>query len=279
MDGTSMHVLSRDSVVLVSECISDWYVARPVPAAYDRLDGRMTGGAADTLSYTRVLLSAGACSLETVAGSLAGSLGAGTFYIQALPAGAACPDSLHSTEPPHLVEPAMVQVAVRPGDEFVDFLMEALGTPFVMMPGRTPRGAHQADDLLGFDCAGLAVYGARRLGLDVEYLGPQGIMRYLDPVAPGLYSPEPEGGLSVYRDSGGRPVVVGEGGLVRGDVLHQRTQVSVFLEDRGLPGLLDSEDLVIQSWFDGPMICTLEENGFYGLPLRVLRWHGMPAAQ
>lgn len=274
-----MHVLSSDSIVLVSENISDWYIARPVPAACDRFEGGPPGMAADTLAYTVTLLSAGACSLEAVAGSLAGIPGAGTFYIQALPAGTPCPESLFSTEPPHLVEPATVQIAVRPGDGYADILMETLGTPFVMMPGRTPRGAHQADDLMGFDCAGLAVYGARRLGLDVEYLGPHGILRYLEPVASGQYSPEPEGGLSVYRDSAGRAVAVGGDGLGRGDVLHQRTQVSVFLEDRGIPGLLDSEDLVIQSWFDGPMICALGENGFAGLPLRVMRWRGMPGTE
>lgn len=243
-----------------------------MPAAYDRPAGGATGWTSDTLAYVRSLLSADRTCIEFVAGEMAGAHGAGTFYIQALPPGEPVAESLRSTEPLHLAEPCMVQVVVRPGDAITDYMMEVLGTPFVMMPRRTPGGAHQADDAMGFDCAGLAVYGARRAGLEVQYLGPHGILRYLDAVVPGVYSPVNEDGLSVYRDSGGLAVPVGDAGLVPGDILHQCTQVSVFLEDRGVEGLLDSGDLVIQSWFDGPMICTLGENGFHGIPLMVMRW-------
>lgn len=272
VDGTSLRVMSGDTLTLACGSPSDWYVARPVPAAYDRSGAGLPAMAADTLAYSRSLLSADRACIEFVAGEMAGVQGAGTYYIQALPAGSQAADSLRSTEPLHLEEPCMVQVLVRPGDACTDFMMEVLGTPFVMMPRRTPGGAHQADDAMGFDCAGLAVYGARRAGLDVQYLGPQGILRYLDAVVPGVYSPGSGDGPCVYRDSGGLAVPVGEGGLAAGDILHQRAQVCVFLEDRGVEGLLDSGDLVIQSWFDGPMICTLAENGFYGTPLRVMRW-------
>lgn len=108
--------------------------------------------------------------------------------------------------------------------------------------------------------------------MDVGYLGPVGILPFLEPVLDGLFAPREVDGTLLYLDNAGATVPIGDEGLRPGDILHFRVQVSVFLEDAGIPGLLDPQDLVIQSWFDGPMICTLEENGFYGLPLRVLRW-------
>lgn len=65
---------------------------------------------------------------------------------------------------------------------------------------------------------------------------------------------------------------VGEDGLNPGDILHSGVQVSVFYRDCGVIGYLDPDDLVIQSWFDGPLICTIRENGFHPRPLTPYRF-------
>ncbi len=249
----------------------DWFLIRPVPGAYDDTGGGRLHGA-DTILYSIARLQRDDGALVFDAGGGPGLPDSGTFYIAAAHPGIEIPDTVTSREPLHAACPSIVQVAVRPGDEYTDYLLETIGTPFVMAPGRTAEGFHQADDRIGFDCAGLAVYGARRMGMDVGYLGPAGILPFLEPVMDGVFAPCEVDGTVLYLDGSGDPVVIGDEGLRPGDILHFRVQVSVFFEDEGIPGLLDPQDLVIQSWFDGPMVCTLEENGFYGLPLRVLRW-------
>lgn len=57
-----------------------------------------------------------------------------------------------------------------------------------------------------------------------------------------------------------------------GDILHFRSQVSIFLEDRGIQGILDVNYMIIQSWFDGVHICRIQDNGFTEYPLRLYRW-------
>lgn len=263
--------LLGDTIRIDSGEPCDWFLVRAIPGAYDDTgSGRFHG--ADTLLYSTAFLQGGTGTLVFVAGEDSGLPSAGTFYIAAARPGIAMPDTIASREPLHAVCPSIAQVAVRSGDTYIDYLLETIGTPFIMAPTSTPGGSHQADDRMGFDCAGLAVYGIRRMGMDVGYLGPAGILPFLEPVLDGLLAPREIDGTVLYLDDSGATVPTGDEGLRPGDILHFRVQVSVFLEDAGTPGLLDPQDLVIQSWFDGPMICTLEENGFYGLPLRVLRW-------
>lgn len=268
--------LAGDTVLAVSTEPCDWFLVTPVPGAYDDTAEDLVAPylypCADNLAYSSAPLAVDACCFGFVAGEEPCLPDTGTFYLAAVPHGLEMPDSIYCRDPLHMAFPWIVQVAVRPGNTYLDYLFETLGTPFVMAPCRTPGGFHQADDRMGFDCAGLAIYGARRAGMDVAYLGPGGIIDYLEPVAPGLYFPEPEDGLSVYRNESGETLPIGEQSLIPGDILHFRCQVSVFLEDRGIKGVLDSEDLVIQSWFDGTMICTIAENSFLGLPLRAMRW-------
>jgi hypothetical protein len=247
----------------------------PVPGAYENLNEDATGIRVDTIFYAVTPLRILDDNLVLVGGA-APLPGIGTAYIAAFPPDSTIPDTIGSPEPIQMVLPDVVRISVRRGDSYVDILEETLGTPFLMMPRTTPRGFHQAEDGMGYDCAGLAVYGARRMGMDVAYLGPEGILRYLEPVAGGQFFPEAGESLWVYRNGDGESVAIGDEGLRRGDILHLRCQVSVFFEDRGIVGVLDSRDLVIQSWFDGTSICTLEENGFFGLPLRPMRWTEIP---
>jgi hypothetical protein len=74
-----------------------------------------------------------------------------------------------------------LQVAVRAGDDYLGLLQELRGTPFLVFPEETEFG-NQADLRVGADCAALAIYGRRRLGFNVPYGGPRGIVKYLSPL-------------------------------------------------------------------------------------------------
>ena len=136
----------------------------------------------------------------------------------------------------------------------------------------TCNGNHQTDDRLGSDCAAFATYGKRREGFDYRYLGPRGIYAYLEPLYDELFYPSEHGNIYIYISESGTSVEIREEKLQPGDILHFYEQVSVFYEDRGIEGLLDSEDILIQSWFNGPHFCTIRDNGFFGLPISVYRW-------
>lgn len=166
----------------------------------------------------------------------------------------------------------VIQISLRPFDTYIGYLYELINTPFVMTPRRTPDGSHQSDDKLGTDCAGLAVYGKQRQGYNYLYLGPRGITKYLVPMGDGSYQPVTRGEITTYENEEGNQADVGENGLCPGDILHFGAQVSIFLEDRGIQGILDSQDMVIQSWFDGTHVCSVEDNGFFGMPVRLYRW-------
>jgi len=253
-----------DTLSLAKDCV--WILIEPVRHSYGNMipGGAPAGLGVDPLGYVSRTLGTDEHLIVP---------DEGVFYL-----GTSLPDSLPRdtawfVEPPNLeFSGRMVQIAVRTDDSYIGFLMELINTPFIMAPRLTPGGSHQADSRLGTDCAALAVYGRRRMGYRVEYLGPSGILRYLDSLESGQFSPGSPSGIELYMNGDGKAMPVGAGGLSPGDILHFGSQVSVFYRDCGVSGLLDADDLVIQSWFDGPHICVLRENGFFPRPLRVYRW-------
>ena len=220
-----------------------------------------SGLGTDTLSFTFRDVDPGECIFPE-SGSILPEMG--TFYLTAdtsLKPG----DTLNTREPPHLVIRNTVQISIRPDDSYTGYMFELINTPFIMAPRTTPGGAHQSDSRLGTDCAGLAVYGRRRMGDEtVLYLGPSGIIPMLERITQDEYLLT--GG--VFKTEDGEPAPAPE----RGDLLHFGEQVSIFLEDRGTAGILDVEDLLIQSWFHGPHVCPAESCGFTGNPVVLYRW-------
>ncbi|MCD4707577.1 MAG: hypothetical protein K8S62_07540 [Candidatus Sabulitectum sp.] len=246
----------------------DWQLLLPVRAFYDNMlqDVGPVGLGVDTLLYTAV--SFADCTEEILL--IPGENGVpmlGTFY---LATGMETLDTLYQVNPLHTND--VIQISLRPDDTYIGYLYELINTPFIMAPRRTPDGSQQSDNRLGTDCAGLAVYGKRRQGFDYLYLGPRGITDYLVPLGDGSYKPDTDTEAAIFRNDQDCSVSVGEEGLCPGDILHFGAQVSIFLEDRGISGVLDSQDMVIQSWFNGPHVCTIEENGFFGLPVKFYRW-------
>ncbi|MBD3286280.1 hypothetical protein GF359_07015 [candidate division WOR-3 bacterium] len=200
----------------------------------------------------------------------------GTFYLTFRfdPTGEALEvmDSLSFADikPVHMRHPyKVVQITVRADDTYMGYLTELFNTPFILPPKRLNTGDHQTDIRVGSDCAEFAIYGKRRQGLEVKYLGPRGIYHYLDEISPGVMRPGFDG---VYTDDDNNVLDVGEGGVQPGDIIHFGEQVSVFYRDVGFEGLLDKQDSLLQSYEPAPHYTTLEYSGFFHLPVRVFRW-------
>ena len=252
----------------------DWLLVLPVGGTFWNGTGESARlGPVDTLSYSVERVMGEDVDFGFTAGSTEGLPSFGTFYIAAV-SDWAPGDTIWAAEPLYDLFPrGVVQFSVRPDDSYTGFLMELMGTPFIMAPRGTPSGRQQADCRLGADCAGFAVYGKRRQGFDYRYLGPRGILPYLVPLAEGAFLPGPLDGMEgIYQSADGATVATGEEDLRKGDIIHFGDQVSVFFEDQGAPGLLDSSDLLLQCWIGGPCFCTVAESGFADLPVRVYRW-------
>ena len=69
------------------------------------------------------------------------------------------------------------EVVIRRNDTYVGRITELIGTPFVFFPKNTPKG-HQTDLREGADCVSTLIYGQRRLGRRIPYVGPAGLDRF-----------------------------------------------------------------------------------------------------
>lgn len=268
-------VLAGDSVEIstAQHQYSEWFLITPIRMVYSNFNQSESSCrlGIDSLLYTVRELDDTDESLCFTAETSPGIPDLGTFYI-GIDLPSVLIDTIESIEPLHRLYPELIiQFAVRADDTYMGYLMELLNTPFIMAPRSTPLGNHQADDRLGSDCAAFATYGKRREGFDYKYLGPVGILDYLEPVYDEPFYPYGEISL-LYQSDDGSYAEVREGLLQPGCILHFGEQVSVFYSDRGVKGLLDAEDLLIQSWFDGPHFCTVFENGFFGNYVMIYRW-------
>ncbi len=268
-------ILAGDSVEMSTgeHPCSAWFLITPIKTAYSNFSQSESSCrlGIDSLLYTVRELDDTDESVCFTADVSPGIPKYGTFYI-GIDLPSVLIDTIASVEPLHRLYPEhIVQFAVRADDTYMGFLMKLLNTPFIMASRSTPLGNHQADDRLGCDCAAFAPYGKRREGFDYRYLGPVGILDYLEPVYDEPFYPYDETSL-LYQSSDGSHAEVREGLLQPGCILHFGEQVSIFYSDRGIEGLLDAEDLLIQSWFDDPHFCTVFENGFFGNPVVIYRW-------
>lgn len=202
---------------------------------------------------------------------------------------APCPD--HS-EPRELQEfPGLIQVVVRSGNQYIDYLAEMRNVPFSLPPGRI-WGSHAADLNLAVDCVSFAIYGRRRLGEDTPYVIPSRLHRYAIAVPGGpFFLPEGlphstagvrEGKKSrtatasaeAYVDSNQEALKLAPNGIVPGDIIHFGHQVAIFYGEGkgGIPDTLDSRDLIFHP-AGGPVRVTEIRNGGYeDLPIQVYRW-------
>ncbi|HEY8210424.1 MAG TPA: hypothetical protein VIG99_23240 [Myxococcaceae bacterium] len=155
------------------------------------------------------------------------------------------------------------KVAFRRDDTYLGYLTELFNTPYIF--GSSSEGKrHQTDELIGSDCADLTVYGARRMGLKVDYTNTWG----MEKVAP----------LVGVMTSASAPLSIGDGPkqVHVGDVIYfpGSRHVAALYEDREPMGVLDENDLMLHTcWAPA----TLQRIGdaapnCFSYPIKVLRF-------
>jgi hypothetical protein len=159
----------------------------------------------------------------------------------------------------------VLRVVFRRDDSYLGYLTELFNTPYIFGSSSDGR-RHQTDDLIGSDCADLAVYGARRMGLPVEYTSSYAIER----VAP----------VVAVQSSADERVQYGEGArkIREGDLLRfpNSRHIAVLYEDREPKGVLDTNDLMLHTCWAPPTVERLDASRCFSYPIRVLRFSSAP---
>lgn len=155
------------------------------------------------------------------------------------------------------------QVSLRRDDSYLGMLTELFGQPYIWASGGQPARQHQSERLEGADCADFIVYGWRRLGHRVDYTWSQGLREYTRLLAAGEPGPE-----HIFRDRHGQPVPFPE----PGDLLLFPRHVGALVEDRGVPGVLDGDDIMMHTLFQSPREQSIADAGYAGRSLEVRRW-------
>lgn len=158
---------------------------------------------------------------------------------------------------------AVHRVSLRRDDSFLGVMTEMYGQPYIWASaGRSPR-KHQSERLEGSDCADLMVYGARRKGYDIPYTWTGGMHEYTRVVAKGM--PREDG---VYVDKNGEPIPFPR----VGDMLLFDRHIGALTEDRGVPGVLDTSDIMMHTNFHAPREDTVESTFYRDAAIKVIRW-------
>lgn len=161
---------------------------------------------------------------------------------------------------------AVHRISIRRDDSFLGYLTEMYGQPYIWASAGGSDRTHQSERLEGSDCADLMVYGARRLGLDVPYGYTGSLPRVARTLARGELDDD-----GVYRDAAAQPVPFTR----PGDLILFPRHVGALFEDRGVPGVVDVDDVMIHTLFDSPKEQPIRDSGYAENPIQILRWKGV----
>lgn len=163
---------------------------------------------------------------------------------------------------------AVPRVALRRDDTFVGRLTELFNTPYIWGSAGIPPAVHQAERLIGSDCADFVVYGARRMGKKLRYRATWHLGEVADTVA--RAEKVDEQGRFLRAD--GSTVAVGDGGVRVGDLLLFPRHVGALAQDRPPLGVLDTNDVMIHTYWAPPTEQPISRTAYADAPVQVLRW-------
>lgn len=242
--GENVVVTAKDWGIEGSE--TRWYRLKAVPLDYNNVTacGQKSADCLAPIRYRWEKLDALDGTVELHVGTLPQIFPVGTHRIRPV-------DGAMGARP---VPNNAREVVIRRNDTYVGRITELIGTPFVFFPKNTPKG-HQTDLREGADCVSTVIYGQRRLGRRIPYVGPAGLDRFT---------------ALVPAKRGEQPIRVG-------DVLHFGAQTAVVSQDLPPLGVLGPEDRVIHAHHR-----TVEEIPWGELPyataaFEVRRWQNGPA--
>ena len=157
---------------------------------------------------------------------------------------------------------AVHRVSLRRDDTYLGYLTELYGQPYIWASAGLSDRTHQSERLEGADCADFVVYGARRLGKHLPYMWTGALPAHARTISRGAYT------AGVYLDPAGRPLPFPR----IGDLILFPRHVGVLVADRGRPGVLDADDVMMHALFDSPKEQRIAESGYAENPISVLRW-------
>lgn len=162
----------------------------------------------------------------------------------------------------------VLRVAFRRDDTFLGYLTELFNTPYIWGSAGYPPAKHQAERLIGSDCADFVVYGVRRAGKNVPYRGSW----HLPESADTLYTAEKTDSRGRYLQKNGNTIPVGKDGARPGDLLLFPGHVGALSEDRKPEGVLDINDVMIHTFWAPPTEEPISKTAYADSAVRVLRW-------
>lgn len=158
---------------------------------------------------------------------------------------------------------AVLRVSVRRDDTYLGYLTEMFGQPYIWASAGLTEATHQAERLEGSDCADFLVYGKRRMGARYAYTWSGGLPQITRLLGAGTRAAD-----GVYRDRRGAPLPFTRAG----DVLLFPRHVGVLAVDRGIPGVLDDQDLMMHTLFDSPKEQPIADSGYADTPVELRRF-------
>lgn len=158
---------------------------------------------------------------------------------------------------------AVMRVTIRRDDSYLGYLTEMFGQPYVWASAGLSDTTHQSERLEGSDCADLMVYGARRMGKRVPYTWTGGLAKVTTLLAAGSHGTD-----GVYRDKHGKPLPFTR----TGDLVLFPRHVGALAEDKGTPGVLDDQDVMIHTLFDSPKAQKIADSGYAQYDVEVRRF-------
>jgi hypothetical protein len=162
----------------------------------------------------------------------------------------------------------VIRVAFRRDDTFLGYLAELFNTPYIWGSAGYPPEKHQAERLIGSDCADFIVYGARRSGKNIPYRGSW----HLPLSAETIIRAEKIDSQGRYLRQDGKPVPIGPDGVHIGDLLLFHGHVGALLKDREPTGVLDTNDVMIHTFWAPPAEEPISKTAYADAAVQVLRW-------
>lgn len=158
---------------------------------------------------------------------------------------------------------AVLRVSIRRDDTFLGYMTELYNQPYIWASEGLTADTHQSERLEGADCADLMVYGQRRLGNKLAYSWTGALPQVTTLLAAGTRAAD-----GVYRDARGKPLPFTQ----PGDIVLFPRHVGALAVDRGTPGVLDDQDLMMHTLFDSPKEQAIAESGYADRPVEVRRF-------
>jgi len=167
------------------------------------------------------------------------------------------------------------RVSIRKDDSYIGWMHSWINLPYIWGSDKITKDekSHQSDLFIGADCADLVVAAKRAMGKNIPYFASHGFkkngiyMKYADYIVDNATL-----GTDGFFYDGDKKIKIssGKNDAKIGDIIYFGGHVGTLSEDKEPKGILDKNDLYINTLFDVPKEESFE-NG-YSPSFSILRW-------